>query len=173
MQSVDIYLLVTVLMVLCFVLLIMTLSLMISLSKLRKRFKTIFNRTNTQESLQEVLENYYLHVRNVDEQYGNLVRNVDELYDKVKPCMQKVGVVRYNPFEDMGGDLSYALAILDEENNGFILNTIMTRESCRTYCKPISNSISDYPLSHEEELCIKRATGTDKSIPRSQRARGL
>ena len=173
MQNIDIYFVIMGLIVFCFLLLVLVVCLVISLNRLRRRFKAVFNGNRTSGNLELMLENYYTHVKAIDEKYGDLVKNVDDLYIKIKPCMQKVGVVRYNPFEDMGGDLSYALTILDEDNNGFVLNTIMTRESCRTYCKPVSNSISDYPLSHEEELSIKRATGVDQSIPRSKRARGL
>ena len=170
MQNLDLYLVVGVLMIVCFVLLLSVIGLLISQSKLNKKFRRAFNRNNTPESLEVMLENHYTHIKEIDDRYGLLVQSMDELYSKVRPCMQKVGVVRYNPFENMGGDLSYALAILDEDNNGFVLNTVMTRESSRTYCKPVTNAISDYPLSDEEALSIKKAMNPE-SVAKGRRTR--
>ena len=68
--------------------------------------------------------------------------------------LQKIGVVRFNPFSDTGGDQSFAIACLDAENNGFTLTSLFTREGTRVYAKPIEDSDSTYPLTEEEKEAI-------------------
>ena len=73
-------------------------------------------------------------------------------------CLQKVGVVRFSAFEGVGSDLSYAIALLDENNNGFVLSSIFTRDNSRTYVKPIEKLESSYALTTEERQAIEIAT---------------
>jgi hypothetical protein len=74
-----------------------------------------------------------------------------------KYSIQRVGLVRYNAFEDTGGDLSYALALLNSEADGVVLSSIFSQEETRTYCKPVSRGESKYPLSDEERKAIAQA----------------
>ena len=69
----------------------------------------------------------------------------------------RVASVRFRAFEDMGGDLSYAVALLDANNDGVIFSSIFAREDSRSYIKPIKNGSSDYPLSDEEKDVLKEA----------------
>lgn len=172
-QGIDTNIIIIGLIIFCLILLILIIKLLISIKSLKSRFNKIFIGTESGESLENTIINYYSHVKDLDIKYNNIEKNISYLYNNIKPCIQKVGMVRYNPFEDMGGDLSYALAILDAENNGFVINTIMTRDSSRTYCKPINNCKSEYPLSYEEELSIKKATGMVEKTNRGKKARGI
>ena len=70
----------------------------------------------------------------------------------------RVGVVRFNPFKDTGGDQSFVIALLDSNNNGLVLSSLYTREGTRVYTKPIENGNSIYNLSEEEKEAIKKAT---------------
>ncbi|MBP2655907.1 MAG: hypothetical protein H6Q73_3476 [Firmicutes bacterium] len=71
-----------------------------------------------------------------------------------RACMQKIGLVRFNAFEDMGGDLSFALALLDSKNNGVVISSIYGRNESRIYAKPVENGQSSYHLSDEEKSSI-------------------
>ena len=71
--------------------------------------------------------------------------------------VQKIGVIRFNPFRDVGGDQSFCIAFLDAQNNGLTLSSFFTREGTRIYTKPIINSSSEYPLTEEEKKAIKKA----------------
>lgn len=79
--------------------------------------------------------------------------------EKVSPrTFQRVGLVRFNPFEDTGGNQSFALALLDAEGNGLVLSSLHARSGTRVYAKAIREGRSDAALSEEETAAIKQAT---------------
>lgn len=80
----------------------------------------------------------------------------NDLRVQLQDCVQKVGVVRFNAFEDTGSDLSYSVALLDENNDGVVLSSIFGRDENRCYAKPIKNGKSEYPLSKEEVQALKK-----------------
>ncbi|MDD2212379.1 MAG: DUF4446 family protein [Clostridia bacterium] len=79
--------------------------------------------------------------------------------DISKKSIQKVGLLRFDAFEDTGGELSYALALLNNENNGIVISSIFGRDDARTYCKYVNGGKSKHPLSKEEEKAIRQAFG--------------
>jgi hypothetical protein len=83
-----------------------------------------------------------------------------KLAEQLEHCVQKVGVVRFNAFDDTGSDLSFAIALLDEKDNGVVFSSIYGRSEARCYAKPVSDSKSTYVLSDEE----KRAIDISKKI---------
>ena len=86
----------------------------------------------------------------IDEDYAAM-RN---LFEK---SLQKIAVYRFSAFHDMGGDMSYAVAMLDHNNNGVIFSSIFGRQESCTYVKPVENGISKYPLSEEENKVLQEA----------------
>jgi hypothetical protein len=79
--------------------------------------------------------------------------------EKVSPrTFQRVGLVRFNPFEDTGGNQSFALALLDAEGNGLVLSSLHARSGTRVYAKAIREGRSEAALSEEETAAIKQAT---------------
>lgn len=70
---------------------------------------------------------------------------------------KKCGIYRYNAYKDAGSDLSFTLALLDEKNDGVVLNGIYSREMSNIYAKPIKNGVSTYKITDEENEAIKRA----------------
>ncbi|MDD5568839.1 MAG: DUF4446 family protein [Candidatus Pacebacteria bacterium] len=95
---------------------------------------------------------------------SRLEKKMDEALDKIKEIekqnkffFQKAGLVRFNPFGSVGGDQSFSLAMLDTQNNGFIVTSIYTKEGNRIFAKPVENGISKYQLSEEEKEAIKQA----------------
>ena len=84
-------------------------------------------------------------------------RDIDMICKKMRSHYQKVGIVRYDAFQEMGGDLSFVLTMLDENNSGWILNAIHSREGCYTYIKKIVKGECDMELGREERESLKKA----------------
>jgi len=73
--------------------------------------------------------------------------------------VQKVGVVRFNPFKDTGGDQSFAIALLDASDSGLVISSLYTRDGVRVFSKAIEKGKSKYQLSEEEKQAIEKAKG--------------
>ena len=69
----------------------------------------------------------------------------------------RLGVVRFNPFEDTGGDQSFAIALIDKQGDGVVISSLHSRKETRVYAKPLKNRESAYPLTEEEKEAIARA----------------
>jgi hypothetical protein len=88
------------------------------------------------------------------EKNGN---DIKSLFEKSQLALQKVGLVKYDAFKEMGGKLSFALAILDENDNGVLINSVHSSEGCYSYTKRIKNGDSQIALSNEEKEAVERA----------------
>jgi len=77
--------------------------------------------------------------------------------EKNNLALRKMGLIRYNPFKESGGDQSFSLALLEENDNGFVLTSIYTNEGVRVFLKPVLRGDSKYQLSEEEQEAIKKA----------------
>lgn len=84
-------------------------------------------------------------------------RQIRDLYKRQKTDFQKFALVKYDAFKEMGGKLSYCLVMLDEDNNGFLLNSVHSTDGCYSYCKKIKNGQSDIALSDEEKYALEKA----------------
>ena len=80
----------------------------------------------------------------------------------LKTAITRVGVVRFSAFQDMGSDLSYAVAMLDAHNDGVVFSSIFAREDSRSYVKPIENGHSSYTMTKEEGQALKNAIASAK-----------
>ena len=83
----------------------------------------------------------------------------EEILSKLNNSLQKVGIVRFNPFQENGGDQSFSVAVLDNSNNGFVITSHYGREANRVYAKPVSKGVSSYSLAKEEQEAIAQAMG--------------
>ena len=94
------------------------------------------------------------------EEISDLVKlnenEIEDLRKKAESNYQKAGIVRYDAFHEMGGNLSFALTMLDENDNGWILNAMHSREGCYTYIKEIVRGESYIELSEEEKQCLEK-----------------
>ena len=91
------------------------------------------------------------------ERIEGLSERVVRLETQAPGAIQRVGVVRFNPFADTGGDQSFAVALLDGDGSGVVLSALYSRGGVRVYAKPIVGGRSDYHLSNEERQAISRA----------------
>lgn len=145
------------------VLLIGVIYLTIKVIYLDKKYKKFMKKLGESENLEEDLENYMYKVERVEKQNAEILGSIDTIKKDQRQCIQKVGIVRYSAFQDTGSDLSFTLALLDENNNGIVLNGIYSREMSNIYAKPIENGKSTYTLSEEEQQAINKAIESEKN----------
>lgn len=88
-------------------------------------------------------------------------KNIKILFKNMKQSYQKMGLIKYDALHEMGGKLSFSLAMLDIKNNGFIINAMHTRDGCYTYIKEIIDGNSIIVLSEEEQQALDRAMETN------------
>ena len=142
--------------VLC-ILVIAFIILLVKLFSINKKYKTFINKLGDGNNIEEDLENYMYRVERVEKQNAEIRGIINTIDTNMENCIQKIGIVRYNAFKDTGSDLSFALAMLDEKNNGVVLNGIYSREMSNIYAKPVENGKSTYTISEEEQQAIQKA----------------
>ncbi len=108
-------------------------------------------------TLEPLLLERFAEIENLKLVNAKNVKNIKFLLDKIHYSYQKVGIVKYDAFHEMGGKLSYALTMLDNKNNGFIINSMHSREGCYTYIKEIVAGESYIELGTEEAESLKKA----------------
>lgn len=139
------------------VLFILYLINIIKLAKLNKNYKAFMQKIGNGNDIQTTIESYMQAIKKVEKDNQVIKNYCDKLDGNVAKCIQKIGLVRYNAFKDTGSDLSFALALLNEENTGIVLNGIYSREMSNIYAKSVEKGISTYTLSEEEKEAIKKA----------------
>ncbi len=106
-------------------------------------------------NLDTMIREYIAEVEEVKEGESRIHKRCDEIEKNMEKCFQKIGIVRYNAFHNTGSDLCFALALLDFEDNGVILNGIYSRDNTTTtYAKPIEYGNSKYTLTKEEQEAL-------------------
>ena len=107
--------------------------------------------------LEAVLKGIVKELEEVDGFRVEMEKYLQSVESRLRNAAQHVGVVRFNPFHDAGGDQSFSIAIMDEKKNGLILSSLYGRDTSRIYAKPIENAKSRYQLSKEEVEAIESA----------------
>ena len=150
----------TFLIVISVVLCVLVIAFIVLLAKLfsiNKKYKTFINKLGNGNNIEEDLENYMYRVERVEKQNAEIRELINSIDTNMANCIQKIGIVRYNAFKDTGSDLSFALAMLDEKNNGVVLKGIYSREMSNIYAKTVENGKSTYTISEEEQQAIQKA----------------
>ncbi len=109
------------------------------------------------ESLEDTLITRIQQVETLLESEKKNRENIQVISDSLKNTFQKIGMVKYDAFHEMGGKLSFSLALLDQKNDGFIINAMHSREGCYTYIKEILNGNSIIVLAEEEKEALNLA----------------
>lgn len=115
--------------------------------------------------LEQMLRGYLQRVDHTDNAVSELVARTTQLETKAPSNVQHVGVVRFNPFHDKGGDQSFAVALLDDRADGVVFSGLHSRGDSRVYSKPIVGGSSTYALTEEEKEAISRAMGKKQRSP--------
>jgi biopolymer transport protein ExbB/TolQ len=139
--------------VLIFILLILVIVQTVRLSKLSKRYKKFMSGKNA-NSLEKDIVGLYEDNKFVKASMEKNKKDIQNLYRKLESAYQKIGIVKYDAFDQMGGQLSFSLALLDENDNGFILNSVHSTEGCYSYTKEIKNGLCDISLGDEEKKAL-------------------
>ena len=112
----------------------------------------------TKKDLKTILEELLKSLDKEKENLESLGREVQKIRGENVYNIQKVGLVRFNPFAETGGNQSFSLALLDGEDNGFVITSLHSREMTRIYAKPVKKQKADgYELSTEEKQALKSA----------------
>jgi hypothetical protein len=107
--------------------------------------------------LEATLLDFIARMEHVEQVAQSVNSRVDSVEVKLPYLVQHVGVVRFNPFQDKGGDQSFAMAILDDHADGAVISSLHSRVDVRIYAKPIIGGQSTYTLTAEEKEAIARA----------------
>lgn len=105
------------------------------------------------KDLKEVLKQF----EELEKRVEKISQGLEDSKKQGNFSIQKVGIVRYNPFSNVGGDQSFSIALLDGNNNGIVITSLFSREGNRVYGKPIKGGTSEYSLSKEEKQAIEKA----------------
>lgn len=131
----------------------------VRLGKLSKRYKKFMSGKNA-KSLEQDIEGIFEDNKFIKASTEKNRKDIQALYRKFEGAFQKVGIVKYDAFNQMGGQLSFSLALLDENDNGFILNSVHSTEGCYSYTKEIKKGICEISLGDEEKKALDIAMGT-------------
>lgn len=144
--------------IILFVLLIVN---MVKTSQLRKKYERFMNGKDG-KSLEDNLIFRLDQIDELIEANATNERNIDAIFRKMKFNFQKYSLVKYDAFQEMGGKLSFSLAMLNEKNDGYIINAVHSREGCYTYVKEIIDGNSIIALAEEEEQALKQALDSNQ-----------
>lgn len=137
-------------------LLILSIVQMVRFGKLSKKYKKFMSGKNA-KSLEKDIIGLYEDNKFIKASSEKNKRDIQEIYKKFENAFQKVGIVKYDAFNQMGGQLSFSLALLNEKNDGFILNSVHSSDGCYSYTKVIKNGMCNIPLGNEEQQALTMA----------------
>ena len=144
--------------VLTLILLVVTVMCLINMRKLYRRYD-IFMRGKDAETMENLIVeqmNDIIDLKAQDHYNKDSIRTANK---NSRAAFQKIGIVKYNAFKGMGGNLSFALALLDYTNTGFVLNSVHSREGCYLYLKDVERGETEVLLGAEEQEALEQALG--------------
>ena len=134
----------------------LSIAALLSFRKFKKLSKLFFEGKKA-ESLEDFIINQSVKINELSVQSDYIEKSVKNLKDVQRFSIQKIGMRRYNPFNDEGGNLSFSMAILDDHHNGIVITSMHGREQNRMYAKPIKDGQSEYSLTEEEINAINES----------------
>ena len=129
---------------------------MVKISKLKKKY-TIFMQGKDAKSMEQDVIGLYEDNKFIKVSVEKNRKDINELYKKLESSFQKLGIVKYDEFKQMGGQLSFSLALLDENDSGFIINSVHSTDGCYSYSKEIKNGQCSILLGEEEKQALDMA----------------
>ena len=152
---------VALILILFLVLLIMQIRLM---GKFKKLYRTYdrFMRGKDMDSMEETVRAQFERIEALEKSNEEKDRQIESIFENLQHVYQKTGLVKYDAFREMSGKLSYAVALLDKEDNGILVNSMYSREGCYSYVKTISGGKCSIEMSEEEQKALKIAVNKEK-----------
>ena len=154
--GIDSGIIIIILLILVVFLLVRSISYNMRLSRLERRYK-IFMKGSDAQSLEKVFVRKFAQIDRLYEAKEDHDHDILFLKKNMETMFNKYGVEKYDAFDDVGGKLSFALALLDKENTGLILNAVHSRDNCFLYLKEIVKGESYVMLSQEEVEALRKA----------------
>lgn len=143
------------------ILLILYIINVVQMVQLKKRYRIFMSGKNA-KNLEKTLIERLDQVDGLLEANAANEKNIEKLFANMKFTFQKVGLVKYDAFNEMGGKLSFSLALLNETDDGFVMNAVHSREGCYTYVKEIIAGNSIIILADEEKEALEIAKNSNK-----------
>jgi hypothetical protein len=126
--------------------------------KIKKKNKILFSGDKV-KNLESLLLKQTKEIGDIDKEIQELFEISNRVHQLAQRGLHNIGVIRFNPFKDIGGDQSFAIALLDGKKSGLVISSLHTREGNRIYAKPVAKGEADkYPLTEEEKQAIKVAS---------------
>jgi len=125
-------------------------------TKINKAINLFFEKGNIKDA-RAILSQEIEKNKRLEKELHAAINRIETLEGSAQISLQKMGIVRFNPFGDMGGNQSFAIAMLDQKNNGFVISSLFTKEGNRVYAKAITRGQSKHVLTVEEQDAISRA----------------
>ena len=125
-------------------------------SSMKKKYKEFMGGSDG-TSIEELIKGNLEDVNQIKKLSIKNENNIKDIYEKLEYTFQKIGVVKYDAFHEMGGKLSFALCMLDKKDNGYVVNVMHSNDGCFAYIKEIVNGKSYIELGKEEEKAVKQA----------------
>lgn len=135
---------------------VVSLTIIIRQRRLLQRYRLLLNGREGQD-IEQMLLTQGASLEELRADLSSLRADVTTMARAARLHVQKTSIVRFNAFPDTGSDLSFAVALLDANNNGFVLSSLYGRNESRIYAKPIQGGKSTYTLSEEEKNAIAKA----------------
>ncbi len=142
--------------VMAFILAVLLIVSLIKIRKLNKKYAA-FMKGSTGKDLESSILTRFSELDKMKTDIEYIFGKLNIACDMLLTAYQKVSIVKYDAFKEMGGKLSFSMAMLDDKNNGFILTSVHTREGCYTYVKEIIKGESFVVLSEEERSALEEA----------------
>ncbi|MGI6050869.1 MAG: DUF4446 family protein [Bilifractor sp.] len=144
--------LIIVIVALCFIIL----GLHMRMARLERRYR-LFMKDSDGQSIENAMAKRLRDIDKLHDRQNNNSEAIKQLRMQYDRTLTKYGIVKYDAFEDVGGKMSFALAMLDDQNNGFVITSIHSRDNCYIYLKEVVNGESYIMLSDEEIEALRRA----------------
>lgn len=154
--GIDSGILTIVLLLLVIILLIQSVSSSMRLKRLERKYK-MFMKGSDAQSLEKTFVRKFSQIDHLYEAKEDHEHSINYIKKNFNVIYSKYGVEKYDAFDDVGGKLSFALAMLDKENNGLILNAVHSKDNCFLYLKEIVKGESYVMLSQEEVEALRKA----------------
>ena len=159
--GIDLSVLVLVLILLMVIFIILLITMIVKTNRLSKRLSSFMGGRDG-VSLEKNIYALYEDNKMLKEHMTKHRKDIQTLFKKHESSFQKMGLVKYDAFHQMGGQLSFSLALLDENDNGFIINSVHSTDGCYSYTKRITAGECKLALGKEEEEALSRAKSNNK-----------
>ncbi len=136
--------------------LIIAIIALVKAGKMKKKYNMFINGASS-ENIEQIIKDNIDELKSLKQTVEENKKYVKDIYDKMQYSFQKIGIIKYDAFYEMGGKLSFALCMLDKNNNGYVVNVMHSNTGCFAYIKEIVKGQSYVELGDEEKKALEQA----------------